>query len=955
MSILNPAVRLVGRLSFRNKLRATALVFGLPLLVALGVILAGLGARVSAVQYERQALAVQIPALTLLANLHQYLAASQALREGAEQLGGQVQAQRERTERALKSLESAIAEHPLLAGKLTANTTWLTNWNAAFQQVESADADGMAELHSQLRTALRTELDKLNESAGLLVDGDTSSSRLIDIMTANLPELIDNTGQAARLGAVVLVNQRVKSSRRTELTLLRGNFNALVQWSMDNLQKIAREHPGMAANLEDASSRLNTAYLGVQEAMTTKMLDTTDFDLSPAAYLELTGAAFDQSLVVTGTLMKEADLMLADRQALLEAQRNAVVVAMVLILSLVIAGFVAAYISIMRGLNDLSDAVNTMASGDLSARVEITTSDEIGAVGTQFNSMVESLAQRTALLREKTNDIHNMLQHMPQGILTIVAGGAIHPEYSAYLETIFEAQEVAGQAAIKFIFGNGNVGSDALSQVAAMTSACIGEDRMNYDFNSHLLPGEVNKTMPDGRIKSLELSWSPILDDTDTVEKIMVCVRDVSELRQLEAEAEHQKRELQMIGQILSVNQEKFHEFVDSSRKFVAENEALLQAADDKHPELVSQLFRNMHTIKGNARTYGLLHLTNVVHEAEQAYDELRKNSEMAFAKEALLNQLQGVMCSIEEYASLNEVKLGRKGPGRRGSAEKYVMVQRTQVEQMVADLEIVDLHNARPEALAMALKKVKLGLRLVGTESIHTILDGVFGSLPSLARELGKEPPKLQINEHGVHLKNQVSDLVRNVFMHLYRNSMDHGIETAADRQAKGKSPTGTIQLDLAVSGGQLVMRLKDDGKGLALGHMRNKAMDKGLLPHGKPAHDEDIARLIFAAGFSTATAVTEVSGRGVGMDAVQEFIKREGGEIQLKFTDNKSGAHFRSFETVITLPAKFAVDTLHDVEHHDRAEQPKEHKEHKKHGDLRSMVTEVKEFLLPGKFVTA
>ncbi|MBV5337634.1 MAG: HAMP domain-containing protein, partial [Deltaproteobacteria bacterium] len=177
-------------------------------------------------------------------------------------------------------------------------------------------------------------------------------------------------------------------------------------------------------------------------------------------------------------------------------------------------------------MNSLSAAVSTMASGDLEARVHISTSDEIGAVGTQFNLMVESLAQRTTLLREKTNDIQNMLHHMPQGILTVVEGGLIHPEYSDYLETIFETKDVKGKSALDFIFANGNIGSDVLSQVEASTFACIGEDRMNFEFNSHLLVSEVSKTMPDGRIKYLELSWSPICSEHDTVEKIMVCVRD---------------------------------------------------------------------------------------------------------------------------------------------------------------------------------------------------------------------------------------------------------------------------------------------------------------------------------------------------------------------------------------------------------------------------------------------
>lgn len=938
MSILDPAIRLVGRLSFRHKMHVTALIFGAPLVVALGVILAGLGARVTAVQHERDALAVQLPALTLLADVHQYLAASQAQREGAEQLGELVKTKRESTLKAVQALESAAGEQPSLAGQLTGQ--WLATWKKDLGEVEASDADRLSEIHTELRSSLRGELDKLNDGAGLLVDGETASSRLIEIITAQLPELIDNAGQAARLGAVVLVNQRVKSSRRTELTLLRGNFNALVQWSMDGLQKVGREHPELAASLDDASSRLNTAYLGIQEAMTTKMLDTSDFDMSPEAYLALTATAFDQSLAVARTLVQDTDQLLAARESMLQTQRNAVLLTMLAILALVIAGFIAAYISIMRGLNGLSAAVNTMAEGDLSARVEITSSDEIGAVGTQFNLMVENLAQRTTLLREKTNDIQTMLHHMPQGILTIVQGGAIHPEYSDYLETIFETKEVKGRAALDFIFGDGSVGADALSQVEATTFACLGEDRINFDFNAHLLVGEVSKTMADGRIKHLELSWSPICSEHGTVDKIMVCVRDVTQLRQLEAEAEQQKRELQMIGQILAISQEKFDEFVVSARRFVADNEALLQA-DGGSPDLATQLFRNMHTIKGNARTYGLLQLTNVVHHAEQAYDDLRRGTPLD--RSMLLKQLHEVSRGLDEYAALNADKLGRKGPGRRGSTEKYVMVERTRVDQMVAGLtRAIDLHVTQPELAAPVLKQLKLDLQRVGTEPIQTILDNVFASLPSLASELGKETPKLKITDNGIFLRQQIADVLRNVFMHLYRNSLDHGIEEVADRFLAGKHPAGTIALDLALAGEQLVMRLADDGRGLALGAIRSKAIDRGLLAEGSDAADEAVAQLIFAAGFSTAQAVTEVSGRGVGMDAVQNFVKREGGQIRIAFTDDKPGADYRAFETVISLPAKYALSTACDLA--TPASAPPivaERHRHEVADDLRSIVT--------------
>ena len=910
MKFLEPAIQLIGRLSFRNKLRVTAIGFGIPLLIALGLILNGINEGVAKLQEEREALAVQIPALTVMSSLHQYLAASRAYRDGDESLQPLVQKSEAETLAALEKLSAEMALHSHLAGKLTGNPAWLDSLNANIKKIsKTTDGDELGELQLAVTSDLRNELDKLNEEAGLLVDSDTASSRLIDIMTAQVPELIDTTGKTASIGASVLVNQRVKNRARLDLTLLRGNFNVLVQWSMGVLDKVTRDNPRFKDTLDDSGSRLNTAYLKIQEMVTTKMLETADFSLTPLEFLEITDSAFKETLAVSAVVFSDTNTLLSERLAALQNQRSGIFAAIFALLILMIASFFAAYISIMRGLNGLSDAVAVMASGDLSARVEVSSRDEIGEVGKQFNRMVENLAERTTQLHEKTNDIHAMLQNLPQGILTVDGSGTIHPEYSAFLEKIFEQDELSGKPALSLIFSGSSVGSDALSQIEATLAACIGEDLMNYEMNSHLLISEFTKPMADGRVKCLDLTWAPICDASGDLEKIMVCVRDITELRQLELEAAHQKRELELIGQILKVNQEKFADFVTSARRFVADNAVLLKAASNKEPELITQLFRNMHTIKGNARTYGLLHLTNIVHEAEQAYDELRKDSAAVFDQAALLAQLEGVAHSIEEYATINEHKLGRKGPGRRGSAEKYVMIERTRLECIQANLAHFDFKVCHPEVLVSTLEMLEIELNLIGTEPAQEILDGVFDSLPALAKELGKEPPNVPVIDHGIQIRNQITDLLRNVFMHLYRNAMDHGLETAALRLAQGKPAAGRIQLELALNHNHLELRLKDDGKGLALGYIRQKAIARGLLDAAEPVADEAVAKLIFAAGFSTASAVTEVSGRGVGMDAVQSFIKREGGEIRLELTDENIGADFRQFETIISLPAKFAV----------------------------------------------
>ena len=143
--------------------------------------------------------------------------------------------------------------------------------------------------------------------------------------------------------------------------------------------------------------------------------------------------------------------------------------------------------------------------------------------------------------------------------------------------------------------------------------------------------------MEDGRTKALELSWSPIVGEGDVVEKLMVCVRDVTELKRLANEASTQKRELEMIGEILSVSQEKFQDFMQTSMAFVDENRTLTEQASGPTAELITQLFRNMHTVKGNARTYGLGNLTNTVHEAEQSYDDLRKGTTTEWEPKTLL------------------------------------------------------------------------------------------------------------------------------------------------------------------------------------------------------------------------------------------------------------------------------------------------------------------------------
>jgi chemotaxis protein histidine kinase CheA len=295
------------------------------------------------------------------------------------------------------------------------------------------------------------------------------------------------------------------------------------------------------------------------------------------------------------------------------------------------------------------------------------------------------------------------------------------------------------------------------------------------------------------------------------------------------------------------------------------------------------------------------------VHEAEQTYDSLRASEDTVWDRDYLLQQLDATRVALDEYVHINEVKLGRKGPGRRGGVDNFLMVEKQHIAATLALLEQADASSGA--AQRDALRQTRHSLELMGTQRIEDVLAGVLESLPALAKELGKEAPVTTLQSNGIMLRTQVAALLKNTCMHLYRNAVDHGLENAAERVARGKSPAGHVHLSLSMQGEHLAIRLQDDGRGLAVTHIRRKAVARQLIAEDAELSAEQIAQLVLQPGFSTAERVTEVSGRGVGMDAVKGFVEAEGGSLALSILDDSSTQDYRPFETLILLPGKFAV----------------------------------------------
>ncbi len=181
-----------------------------------------------------------------------------------------------------------------------------------------------------------------------------------------------------------------------------------------------------------------------------------------------------------------------------------------------------------------------------------------------------------------------------------------------------------------------------------------------------------------------------------------------------------------------------------------------------------------------------------------------------------------------------------------------------------------------------------------------------VFQRMPRLVREVGEATGKrvrLVTEGEGTEVDKTVVEKLSDPITHMIRNAIDHGLESPAEREAAGKPAEGVVRLTAAHRSGRIVIEVADDGKGVDRARVKAKAIEKELIAPDAQLSDEEIDNLIFLPGFSTASAVSDISGRGVGMDVVKRSVQALGGRISITSIPGQ-GSRFS-----LSLPLTLAV----------------------------------------------
>jgi two-component system chemotaxis sensor kinase CheA len=363
-----------------------------------------------------------------------------------------------------------------------------------------------------------------------------------------------------------------------------------------------------------------------------------------------------------------------------------------------------------------------------------------------------------------------------------------------------------------------------------------------------------------------------------------------------------------------------------------------------RNGDLLASIFRTIHTIKGTCGFLGFSRLERIAHATEHILSELRNGKrELSTSLTSLILQavdaIKRILGSIEagggegpefeqqilehlrtvigaEQESEREtkpLKSARMAPASSpGNTDMPVTTKASSVSDTAlrVDLGLLDrlmdlvgeLVLTRNQLLQYnsqredsTLNAVSQRLNLITTELQEGVMKTrmqpigvVWNKLPRIVRDLATMVQKninLEMDGSETELDRTIIEAIKDPLIHIVRNSCDHGIEVPDARAKAGKSATGLLSLRAYHQGGQVNIEIADDGAGIDPQRVRAKAVERGMLTQEQATRltDRDAVNLVFLPGFSTAEAVTSLSGRGVGMDVVRTSIERTGGTVDL------------------------------------------------------------------------
>lgn len=476
-----------------------------------------------------------------------------------------------------------------------------------------------------------------------------------------------------------------------------------------------------------------------------------------------------------------------------------------------------------------------------------------------------------AEVKERTRSIQNLLDYAGQGFLTFDKRLIVQEEYSIECRRLF-GKEIADSRYTELLYPVDETERDLHEEL--LDSVFHGVDDLQREVCLSLLPGEAE--VSDRRV-SLQYKWIPPEDST--VGKVMVILTDITERRRLESQMAKERHVLNRVVWVVK-HYRDFKEMVEEYRAFARKGRYELMSLPTSSEEKWAELSRIVHTFKGNFAQIDFTHTMERLHELETELVEWKTQAALrtphAFSSTSLAEWLDGFDL-LEWLEEDLRILRGILGDGFDAGQETVTIeISRLRhLEQQVYTL----LPGSSAQRIVSELKKLQY-------RPFRELLSMYPDYSMKLAHRTGKEihPIEIRGGELLVDPERYI-DFTRTL-IHVFRNMIDHGIETPEYRTGIGKDRSGTLLCELSNDEQEIRIRLSNDGKEMNLPQIGTQAVTRGFCTQEEfdawpPATQ---LMMIFREGFTTGKAVNELSGRGIGLFAVVSALESLNGKVHVE-----------------------------------------------------------------------
>ena len=558
---------------------------------------------------------------------------------------------------------------------------------------------------------------------------------------------------------------------------------------------------------------------------------------------------------------------------------------LLLVVSIVVTGIalVVVIIGIMdnlvlRRLDTITQ--QTLAIGETASftgRLPVTGSDEIASLSRSINGMLEALELSVEIIRGRDEEAGAIMANVPIGLCSLDQSLRIKPHYSRVIHSMFGVKECAGMTIMELLDINDEAGKDL-----TLFLGLLKERPLSYREMSGLNPCDEVHYVSRGKEAWLQVQFGLMEAERNDLPDVLVVIKDMTDekLLAMKVDAVHKENiQLKMVAE----NPDLYREFLGESKRILATVEQRVKRLNAGNVNLheISAVFRGVHTIKGIAGTFGLEDVSRIAGNCEELLSHLMTTeimpaperekleifiSEIVDAFDSITILTRGLFCdAVDEHelavrvpvsainGTLHAVQSGMRGlvgGGDMDAAMKLIALSINRLKRIPAQ-----------RALARSLRIV-----------------------PGLIERLRKDC-RLIVDGSECLIDYEAAAGLNGALIHLLRNAIDHGVEPPDERIANGKHPEGKVTLAISCSKDTLTITLSDDGRGLDPEKLKETAL-RGEYYSEKELEKMTVAelfRLILTPGFTTVRHISDVSGRGVGLDVVLATVENLNGTLNI------------------------------------------------------------------------